>query len=236
MDGWVSDDDEDGFGNRSKPAVANVAGGVVSKRGRPSQKCRMVDITSLLGMPQRQAAEVLGISESMLCKRYKECTKRKWPFRYLGKLEKKINAKNALLVKSGALSAPDRAALDALLREKAAILTPIQIRVTEAPEGSNGKRPKKSAAAAAEYDEMYEEERDEEDEGGDEEDEDEDTAARKGAAVRVPRLEKMQPAPPTLAQQTPRRRLSVFEDEGDVSDLNVCFNPASILLALSGGV
>ena len=42
-----------------------------------------IDITDLLILPQKEAAKRLGISESMLCKRFKECTKRKWPYRYV---------------------------------------------------------------------------------------------------------------------------------------------------------
>ena len=69
LDGLLSDDEEDGVARR--PPKVTATGQPASKRGRPSQKCRMVDITALLGMPQRQAAEALGISESMLCKRFK---------------------------------------------------------------------------------------------------------------------------------------------------------------------
>jgi len=42
-----------------------------------------IDITDLLVLPQKDAARRLGISESMLCKRFKECTRRKWPYRYV---------------------------------------------------------------------------------------------------------------------------------------------------------
>jgi hypothetical protein len=93
----------------------------------------------LLGLPQRQAADVLGISESMLCKRYKECTKRKWPYRYLGKLEKKIAVKEELLKKNGSLSTADRNMLDSLLKEKEQCLTPVSIRVTD-PDGGSEKK------------------------------------------------------------------------------------------------
>jgi hypothetical protein len=104
------------------------------KRGRPIQKSQMVDITELLGLPQRQAAEVLGISESMLCKRYKERTKRKWPFRYLGKLEKKIAVKEAQLSRDGSLSVLEQSALDSLLKERAECLMPVSIRITDVDE------------------------------------------------------------------------------------------------------
>jgi hypothetical protein len=42
-----------------------------------------IDITHLLHYPQKEAAKKLGISESMLCKRFKESTPRKWPYRYV---------------------------------------------------------------------------------------------------------------------------------------------------------
>jgi hypothetical protein len=103
-----------------------------SKRGRPARKCQMVDITALLSLPQRDAALHLGISESMLCKRYKECTNLKWPHRYLGKLDKKIAAKRAAL--AHAPSALDDEALVKLLEEKARILKPVQIRLSDVQE------------------------------------------------------------------------------------------------------
>ena len=48
-----------------------------------SEEGNYIDITDLLTLPQKEAAKRLGISESMLCKRFKECTKRKWPYRYV---------------------------------------------------------------------------------------------------------------------------------------------------------
>ena len=136
------EDDEDSV-SRVKRSPSQTEGG--SKRGRPCQKSRLVDITSLLGLPQRQAAEVLGISESMLCKRYKECTKRKWPYRYLGKIEKKIAAKQMLKKRTGSLSAADEAALASLLKEREMCLTPVSIRVTD----SDGSKKRKSDFLAA---------------------------------------------------------------------------------------
>eukprot|EP01091_Cochliopodium_minus_P012586 TRINITY_DN383_c0_g1_i1.p1 TRINITY_DN383_c0_g1~~TRINITY_DN383_c0_g1_i1.p1 ORF type:complete len:161 (-),score=49.87 TRINITY_DN383_c0_g1_i1:102-584(-) len=49
-----------------------------------------IDITDLLSLPQKIAAAKLGISESMLCKKFKETTNRKWPYRYLQKLERDL--------------------------------------------------------------------------------------------------------------------------------------------------
>lgn len=69
----------------------------------------------------------------MLCKRYKECTKRKWPHRYLGKLVKKIAAKEALRVKNGGvLSQLEEVALQKLQAEKEAIMQPVTIRLSDA--------------------------------------------------------------------------------------------------------
>eukprot|EP01091_Cochliopodium_minus_P002128 TRINITY_DN1201_c0_g1_i1.p1 TRINITY_DN1201_c0_g1~~TRINITY_DN1201_c0_g1_i1.p1 ORF type:complete len:190 (-),score=48.83 TRINITY_DN1201_c0_g1_i1:64-612(-) len=49
------------------------------------------DITPLLVLPQKLAARKLGLSESLLCKRYKESTNQKWPYRMINKLEKEIS-------------------------------------------------------------------------------------------------------------------------------------------------
>jgi DNA-binding Lrp family transcriptional regulator len=54
----------------------------------------LTDITSLLPLPQKIAAAKLGISESMLCKRFKERTNKKWPHRYLKKIERDIENAN----------------------------------------------------------------------------------------------------------------------------------------------
>ena len=139
-------DEEEGDEGDLRPGKANAG-----KRGRPMQKHHMVDITALLGMPQREAAEVLGISESMLCKRYKECTKRKWPFRRLSTLDKKIAAKEALLARMGILSRSDQLLLEGFIKEKETILVPIQIRVTDSLDGRS-----KRKASREEYDERVE--------------------------------------------------------------------------------
>eukprot|EP01091_Cochliopodium_minus_P021075 TRINITY_DN9489_c0_g1_i1.p1 TRINITY_DN9489_c0_g1~~TRINITY_DN9489_c0_g1_i1.p1 ORF type:complete len:241 (+),score=73.14 TRINITY_DN9489_c0_g1_i1:624-1346(+) len=46
---------------------------------------KLIDITPLLIHPQKKAAKLLQISESMMCKRWKEATNRKWPFRSIQK-------------------------------------------------------------------------------------------------------------------------------------------------------
>jgi predicted DNA-binding protein (UPF0251 family) len=51
------------------------------RRARKVDYNNYVEITDLLSLPQKEAAKRLGISESMLCKRFKESTRRKWPYR-----------------------------------------------------------------------------------------------------------------------------------------------------------
>lgn len=88
-----------------------------------------VDITDLLTLPQKEAASKLGISESMLCKRFKECTRRKWPYRYIRKIDKIINM---LCVQDGTpLSVEDKKKLDKLLKEREERLQPVKIRITQ---------------------------------------------------------------------------------------------------------
>ena len=53
-----------------------------------------VDITCLLHLPQKEASRVLGISVSLLCKRFKEATNRKWPQRLLKKVRKELPEEN----------------------------------------------------------------------------------------------------------------------------------------------
>lgn len=88
-----------------------------------------IDITHLLSLPQKEAAAKLGISESMLCKRFKESTRRKWPFRYLRKIEKTINNLKEMK-KLGTISQQDQEKLDDLLYQKKICLSPVKIRIT----------------------------------------------------------------------------------------------------------
>ena len=50
-----------------------------------SSDSKLMDITPLLIYPQKKAAQMLQISESMMCKKWKESTNRKWPFRSIQK-------------------------------------------------------------------------------------------------------------------------------------------------------
>lgn len=77
----------------------------------------VTDITSLLTLPQKVAAAKLGISESMLCKRFKESTNRKWPYRNLRKLDRQISCSS------------DNIELGELKVEKETSLAPVSIRI-----------------------------------------------------------------------------------------------------------
>jgi len=90
------------------------------------------DITNLLSLPQKEAAQRLGISESMLCKRFKECTRRKWPFRYLRKIEKTIASLESQKVIEP-LSVEDQDRLEDLLKQRIECLAPVKIRITKSP-------------------------------------------------------------------------------------------------------
>jgi len=85
----------------------------------------LTDITHLLTLPQKEAAKILGISESMLCKRFKEQTQRKWPYRYLRKVERQISLKQ----KSKKLSLEDIKKLELLANEREKCLSSVQIRL-----------------------------------------------------------------------------------------------------------
>jgi hypothetical protein len=89
-----------------------------------------IDITDLLTLPQKEAAKKLGISESMLCKRFKECTRRKWPYRYLRKIDKIINMLNLHKADGEGMSEEDRDKLTRLHKEREECLRPVKIRIT----------------------------------------------------------------------------------------------------------
>jgi len=99
------------------------------KRARGESDCNYVDITPLLVLPQKEAATRLGISESMLCKRFKECTRRKWPYRYLRKIDKMIRVLT-INKKSDAIPREDQEKIQRLKREREECLHPVKIRIT----------------------------------------------------------------------------------------------------------
>jgi len=95
------------------------------KKKNRKRPCVLTDITHLLTLPQKEAAKILGISESMLCKRFKEQTQRKWPYRYLRKVERQITLKQ----KSKKLSLEDIKKLEVLAQEREKCLSSVQIRL-----------------------------------------------------------------------------------------------------------
>jgi hypothetical protein len=95
-----------------------------------SSEGNYIDITDLLTLPQKEAAKKLGISESMLCKRFKECTRRKWPYRYLRKIDKIINMLNLHKADGEGMSEEDRDKLTRLHKEREECLRPVKIRIT----------------------------------------------------------------------------------------------------------
>jgi len=88
------------------------------------------DITMFLSLSQKEAAQHLGISESMLCKRFKEVTRRKWPYRYLQKLDKLIENYRHLERNGITLRKNEKEKLASLLLERAECLKPVQIRIS----------------------------------------------------------------------------------------------------------
>jgi len=98
------------------------------KRTRGEADCNYVDITPLLVLPQKEAATKLGISESMLCKRFKECTRRKWPYRYLRKIDKMIRVLS--VKKNESIPREDQEKIQRLKREREECLQPVKIRIT----------------------------------------------------------------------------------------------------------
>ncbi|EGG20818.1 hypothetical protein DFA_00683 [Cavenderia fasciculata] len=87
-----------------------------------------IDITELLVLPQKEAASRLGISESMLCKRFKECTRRKWPYRYLRKIDKVIKI---ITYQHGTdIPKEEKDKFDKLMAEREECLRPVKIRIT----------------------------------------------------------------------------------------------------------
>lgn len=84
---------------RGRPKVYDTE--EVRKRGRPTDADTIVDISQMLKLPQKTAAAVLGISESMLCKRFKEFTRRKWPYREMMRLNASITQIKSIMMRDG---------------------------------------------------------------------------------------------------------------------------------------
>jgi len=106
----------------------NVFNLKTKKKNRTELDCNYIDITPLLVLPQKEAASKLGISESMLCKRFKECTRRKWPYRYLRKIDKMLQTfppKGEYYSNSD-----DQEKIQRLRKEREECLQPVKIRIT----------------------------------------------------------------------------------------------------------
>jgi hypothetical protein len=110
-------------------SLSSSGNGFPKKRIRGEVDSSYVDITSLLILPQKEAATKLGISESMLCKRFKECTRRKWPYRYLRKIDKMIHVLT-LNKKGDSLSKEELEKVEKLKAEREECLHPVKIRIT----------------------------------------------------------------------------------------------------------
>jgi len=110
-------------------SLSSSGNGFPKKRIRGEVDSSYVDITSLLILPQKEAATKLGISESMLCKRFKECTRRKWPYRYLRKIDKMIHVLT-LNKKGDSLSKDELEKVEKLKAEREECLHPVKIRIT----------------------------------------------------------------------------------------------------------
>eukprot|EP01129_Flabellula_baltica_P004320 TRINITY_DN1495_c0_g2_i2.p1 TRINITY_DN1495_c0_g2~~TRINITY_DN1495_c0_g2_i2.p1 ORF type:complete len:444 (-),score=98.72 TRINITY_DN1495_c0_g2_i2:128-1405(-) len=113
--------------SRNKRKIEHQESSKEPKKKRCRDDSKYVDITALLVLPQKEAAAKLGISESMLCKRFKESTRRKWPYRYLRKIEKTIKK---LEENEGHLPPEENTKLEQLREERSSCLQPIKIRVT----------------------------------------------------------------------------------------------------------
>jgi len=114
--------------NKKTPTRSSVFNLKTKKKTRGDVDCNYIDITPLLVLPQKEAASKLGISESMLCKRFKECTRRKWPYRYLRKIDKMLQMFSP---KSGYfIGTEDQEKIDRLKKEREECLQPVKIRIT----------------------------------------------------------------------------------------------------------
>ena len=77
----------------------------------------LTDITALLNLSQKTASLILGMSESMLCKKFKEITNKKWPYRQIQKIEKEIE------------QCKDESQLKILYNKRKQFFTPVSIYV-----------------------------------------------------------------------------------------------------------
>jgi len=173
--------------NKRTRASTFTTNGRPKKRTRGEAESNYVDITPLLVLPQKEAANRLGISESMLCKRFKECTRRKWPYRYLRKIDKMIRVLT-LNKKPESIPKDDQDKIQCLKKEREECLHPVKIRITGhdkttrtySPSPSKSSKPStddSESASESNSGSPYEEEEEEEKEVEVEEDEIEKVAS-----------------------------------------------------------
>jgi hypothetical protein len=89
------DDDDDEKKKSDTSSLINVDGSDAAANlivPLNDDGAQYIDITQYMCMPQSKAAKALGIPASTLSKRWKEATNdRKWPYRVLSKLDKRIS-------------------------------------------------------------------------------------------------------------------------------------------------
>jgi hypothetical protein len=107
---------------------------IMTDVGDRSPDKKLVDITHLLSTPQSQAAATLGIPVSTLSKRWKEAGKsRMWPYRNVIKIDAQITALLVSIseadVEAGVMPTDVEERITALLKERAANLQPVSIRM-----------------------------------------------------------------------------------------------------------
>jgi len=219
----------------NKRKRASSGPGKPRKRSRGDSDINYVDITFLLVLPQKEAATKLGISESMLCKRFKECTRRKWPYRYLRKIDKTIRVLT-LNKKSEEIPMEDQEKIQRLKAEREECLLPVRIRITGQDKGFSGgvtpgetlKKKKKRVESEEEFEEDIENDLSED--GYDDSHDDGELADASSQVTCHPSLAPIGPSvgrqytilpplpPMAIHRQIPVHRLRV-EDEDEIAEV-----------------
>jgi len=111
----------------------NVAEDAVQK-GMLDTEAEYIDVTSLLVLPQNEAARILGIPTSTLSKRWKEvAVGRKWPCRTVTKLDKEISGLVRNIPSDGEIPPNVAERLGILMNERKKCLTPMKLRLRVNP-------------------------------------------------------------------------------------------------------
>jgi len=93
-------------------------------------KWKYIDVSSLVHLPQLQAAKVLGIPSSTLSKRWKEATgNRSWPHKILLKIDKRLTllSQNAQLYGAN-VPQETRQEMESLIKQRMEETRPVLIR------------------------------------------------------------------------------------------------------------